>query len=182
MNVPLIAGTHTWSSDLQFTLISPSGTEVTLGESLCDFMQFMDFNIGFSDDGFPLSSLPCPFIDGRNYQPENALSAFNGENPAGTWTLRIIDLLIQDGGFLESFHLQICADSDRQLFSQFEDSNLNGCGTNSLASSFQVSNDFDGPVQISAISVNSNLDIQLCLLYTSPSPRDQRGSRMPSSA
>ena len=25
-------------------------------------------------------------------------------------------------------------------------------------------------------------DIQSCLLYTSPSPRDQRGSRMPSSA
>ena len=24
--------------------------------------------------------------------------------------------------------------------------------------------------------------IQICLLYTSPSPRDQRGSRMPSSA
>ena len=26
------------------------------------------------------------------------------------------------------------------------------------------------------------LDINICLLYTSPSPRDQRGSRMPSSA
>ena len=25
-------------------------------------------------------------------------------------------------------------------------------------------------------------DVQVCLLYTSPSPRDQRGSRMPSSA
>ena len=25
-------------------------------------------------------------------------------------------------------------------------------------------------------------DIESCLLYTSPSPRDQRGSRMPSSA
>ena len=25
-------------------------------------------------------------------------------------------------------------------------------------------------------------DVKICLLYTSPSPRDQRGSRMPSSA
>ena len=25
-------------------------------------------------------------------------------------------------------------------------------------------------------------DVRVCLLYTSPSPRDQRGSRMPSSA
>ena len=27
-----------------------------------------------------------------------------------------------------------------------------------------------------------NMDYSFCLLYTSPSPRDQRGSRMPSSA
>ena len=37
------------------------------------------------------------------------------------------------------------------------------------------------------VSVNTNLNILQdglghCLLYTSPSPRDQRGSRMPSSA
>ena len=29
---------------------------------------------------------------------------------------------------------------------------------------------------------NGDYDISTCLLYTSPSPRDQRGSRMPSSA
>ena len=34
-----------------------------------------------------------------------------------------------------------------------------------------------------AVSIDENLvDIETCLLYTSPSPRDQRGSRMPSSA
>ena len=36
------------------------------------------------------------------------------------------------------------------------------------------------------LRVNSELDeadlFYICLLYTSPSPRDQRGSRMPSSA
>ena len=32
------------------------------------------------------------------------------------------------------------------------------------------------------VSVQQNEDKQDCLLYTSPSPRDQRGSRMPSSA
>ena len=33
-------------------------------------------------------------------------------------------------------------------------------------------------------AAESKIDVppQLCLLYTSPSPRDQRGSRMPSSA
>ena len=29
---------------------------------------------------------------------------------------------------------------------------------------------------------NGSSNTQVCLLYTSPSPRDQRGSRMPSSA
>ena len=33
-----------------------------------------------------------------------------------------------------------------------------------------------------AKSVFTDLQAEPCLLYTSPSPRDQRGSRMPSSA
>ena len=32
------------------------------------------------------------------------------------------------------------------------------------------------------IEIKSDINIFFCLLYTSPSPRDQRGSRMPSSA
>ena len=32
------------------------------------------------------------------------------------------------------------------------------------------------------IAVTQNDEVNICLLYTSPSPRDQRGSRMPSSA
>ena len=38
----------------------------------------------------------------------------------------------------------------------------------------------------SALAVTSSMKVSfvmcICLLYTSPSPRDQRGSRMPSSA
>ena len=37
-------------------------------------------------------------------------------------------------------------------------------------------------VSISPSGLEASLDAQGCLLYTSPSPRDQRGSRMPSSA
>ena len=32
------------------------------------------------------------------------------------------------------------------------------------------------------VELNINISAKRCLLYTSPSPRDQRGSRMPSSA
>ena len=42
------------------------------------------------------------------------------------------------------------------------------------------------PTDYNFLSVNPGIDlssgIDTCLLYTSPSPRDQRGSRMPSSA
>ena len=38
------------------------------------------------------------------------------------------------------------------------------------------------PSQFDRLSLNQQLRIDACLLYTSPSPRDQRGSRMPSSA
>ena len=30
--------------------------------------------------------------------------------------------------------------------------------------------------------ISTNVNLEFCLLYTSPSPRDQRGARMPSSA
>ena len=42
----------------------------------------------------------------------------------------------------------------------------------------------DGAVSVgySAGSLRISAPVQTCLLYTSPSPRDQRGSRMPSSA
>ena len=40
---------------------------------------------------------------------------------------------------------------------------------------------FFGQMQ-GSVAETSTLAILICLLYTSPSPRDQRGSRMPSSA
>ena len=46
-----------------------------------------------------------------------------------------------------------------------------------------IMNDFDGKkVVILAPVVRGRKGHYSCLLYTSPSPRDQRGSRMPSSA
>ena len=59
-----------------------------------------------------------------------------------------------------------------------------GCGTGHP--SFVMSNSFCNQTlaQIELFKNSSNYDKQVyvCLLYTSPSPRDQRGSRMPSSA
>ena len=42
--------------------------------------------------------------------------------------------------------------------------------------------DGDSVTIVKGLKVKGGADIKACLLYTSPSPRDQRGSRMPSSA
>ena len=40
----------------------------------------------------------------------------------------------------------------------------------------------DNPAQLGEYGASKVIHLSDCLLYTSPSPRDQRGSRMPSSA
>jgi len=105
LNVVNLAGTHSWISDLTVTLTSPSGTTVTLWDQVCDDEN--DFDVEF-DDQAASSTLPCPPADGNTYQPQEALSVFNGENMSGTWTLTISDAANQDGGSLASWGLEIC--------------------------------------------------------------------------
>ena len=47
---------------------------------------------------------------------------------------------------------------------------------------FSRSADFDLDAFVICVDDQEKLTSKSCLLYTSPSPRDQRGSRMPSSA
>ena len=53
---------------------------------------------------------------------------------------------------------------------------------NNGPSSAQLLSDFAVPPGDAQVTINGVLKEKGCLLYTSPSPRDQRGSRMPSSA
>ena len=105
MNVVNITGTHTWISDLTFSLISPLGTEVVLFSDIC--FNEDNFNVGF-DDAASSSALPCPPTDGNLYLPESALTAFNGEDAQGDWTLKVVDAFNQDGGQLSSWSLEVC--------------------------------------------------------------------------
>lgn len=99
LNLGLIA-THTWRGDMDVRLESPLGTEVQLitpdtsGAGNDD-----DYNIELSDefgvtvntgihnDVNDVTEPPYEF----EVSPNNALSAFDGENPNGTWTLKICD-------------------------------------------------------------------------------------------
>lgn len=105
LNVVNLAGTHTYIEDLTFSLTSPQGTTVTLFGGICTSSQNFDI---IMDDEAASATLPCPPTDGNAYQPQNVLSAFDGEDMAGTWTLTVADGANQDGGSLASWGLEIC--------------------------------------------------------------------------
>ncbi|MEZ4936742.1 MAG: M12 family metallo-peptidase [Crocinitomicaceae bacterium] len=105
LDVVDLIGQHTWISDITITLTSPSNTTVTLFDGVCNNENDWDLNF---DDGATPGALPCPPVGGGTYQPVDALSAFNGEDPNGTWTLTVSDGANQDGGSLDSWGLAIC--------------------------------------------------------------------------
>lgn len=101
--------THTFSADLDITIQSPSGTVVTL---TTDNGAGNDntFNGTVWDDqaGDPVTD--HNFVNltpALHLSPEEALGAFRGENPNGTWTITISDDLAGDGGSLDSWGLDI---------------------------------------------------------------------------
>ena len=69
-----------------------------------------------------------------------------------------------------------------RLFKAHSDAVENADGSSTITVSLRVQN--SGTVPVSNLSLTEDIASQFgfCLLYTSPSPRDQRGSRMPSSA
>ncbi len=105
INVLNLSGSHSYVSDLIFTLISPIGTEVVLLNGICDSDN--DFNLGL-DDQANTSSISCPPTDGEIYKPSESLASFIGEQSSGTWILRIEDTFNVDGGQLDSWSLEIC--------------------------------------------------------------------------
>ncbi len=105
LNVTDLVGTHSWINDLTIELTSPTGTTAILFSGICDDEDNFDVNF---DDEAAAGALPCPPVGGNSYQPQDALSAFDGEQMNGTWTLTITDGANQDGGTLTGWSLDIC--------------------------------------------------------------------------
>ena len=102
------AVTHTFLGDLRFKLTSPAGTTVSLitnrgggGKNFC--------TVTLDDDGaFPsVSTIPNTGAITGNFSPETPLSAFDGQNANGTWTLNVADTATTDTGTLNRFSLII---------------------------------------------------------------------------
>lgn len=104
LNVLGLQGTHTWVSDLTVELTSPAGTTVQLWSALCGSAD--DFNINLDDEAG--TGIACPINLGNTEIPVNPLSAFDGENPNGTWTITFTDGAGGDVGQLDAWSLEIC--------------------------------------------------------------------------
>ncbi len=105
VDVVNLNGTHTWINDLSFDLTSPEGSTVSILERRCNGQD--DFNLSLDDES-QNAQIPCPPNDGGEYQPDNSLSAFDGENPIGDWELAINDAVPQDNGTLNGWGLKVC--------------------------------------------------------------------------
>ena len=117
VNVMLLDGTHTWISDLEITLVSPSGTAVRLldlvgtgnSDDLAGDLGFDDEAAGqlpaTTGSGFTGSGVFQPtdveMIDASGVAPTmfgGGLSMFDGEDANGTWSLYVFDEFGGDTG------------------------------------------------------------------------------------
>jgi uncharacterized repeat protein (TIGR01451 family) len=112
--------THTFPGDIDMTLTSPSGTVVTLTTDNAGTNDDVFNGTVWDDSANPGGQVPYTANNGlvtdQTYAigvlasplvPEEALAAFIGEDPNGTWTLTISDDAAGDGGSLDSWSLDI---------------------------------------------------------------------------
>ncbi len=112
--------THTFAADLDITLMSPAGTIVTLSTDNGAGNDNTFNGTVWDDDANPGGQVPYTtnngvttdhaYVNVTTATPlviEEAMAAFIGENPNGTWTITISDDLSGDGGSLDSWSLDI---------------------------------------------------------------------------
>jgi subtilisin-like proprotein convertase family protein len=97
--------THTFDSDVNVYLTSPSGTRIELFTDIgLDGQNFTNTTL---DDEATVSITAglAPFTG--SFRPEQALSAFDGEDANGIWILEVTDDATQDNGILHDWSLTI---------------------------------------------------------------------------
>lgn len=87
---------HERISDLEIRILYPGGTRVNLWQRGCDTGTFRDLQTTFDDEGTakhcnPFGPTPDPNDGDGRFPPSSALSALDGGDAQGPWTLEIID-------------------------------------------------------------------------------------------
>ena len=114
---------HSFNSDLDFTLTSPGGTIVTIGtdngatadnvynatlwDDKADLGHQIPYTVPSAASFMVTDTAYINNVVETSLAPEEALGAFNGENPNGTWTLTISDDFNGDGGALSAWSLEL---------------------------------------------------------------------------
>ena len=155
---------HTWRGDVPIDLTSPSSTTVRLVNPDTSSLSQDNYNIRL-DDGAATLVNTAPHNTNDNtavapYQnlvrPNNALSAFNGENAQGNWTITMCDAYPTDdnGQFLRGELFFIAAtEADLSLSVSASDPTPT-TGTN-VVLSYTVSN--GGPLAANGVGVSITL-------------------------
>ncbi|WP_282041815.1 reprolysin-like metallopeptidase [Winogradskyella flava] len=102
INIP-----HTWVSDLDITLTSPTGTIVELTSDNGGSAENYIDTIFDSEATTSITAGTAPFTG--TFSPEGDLSVLNGEFTAGDWILTVVDdFPDDDGGSINEFTLELC--------------------------------------------------------------------------
>jgi subtilisin-like proprotein convertase family protein len=113
---------HTFMGDIAITLESPSGAEITLIDGKCEAND--DLKATFDDAGDVVTcGGTSPSISGT-VKSQDLLSAFNGENSLGTWTLSISDSQPLDDGALNSWSIEYCSGEEVLTVQKFNEYNI----------------------------------------------------------
>ncbi len=111
---------HTFAADLDITITSPAGTVVTLTTDNGAGNDNVFNGTVWDDSANPAGQVPYTTNNGlvtdhayvnlttaTPLVPEEAMGAFIGEDPNGTWTLTISDDLAGDGGSLDNWSMAV---------------------------------------------------------------------------
>ena len=111
--------THTYLSDVITDISSPTNptTFVKMFNRSCGNTNG-SLNLKFTNGG---AAINCTAggTTLQNVAPGESLTAFNGQNPQGTWTLRVYDTFTGDNGTLNSWSIEICTQQVTLLTDSF---------------------------------------------------------------
>ena len=161
---------HTYRRDLEITLTSPTGTVVTLmdyvGGSADNLnVKFDDEASGGTIDSHTFNDPLTPVYNSTKV-PQASLSAFDGENAQGTWTLKICDQEGVDTGSFRRGDLYLTSApanyADLSLIKTF-----GATSTNTGKYTLSVTNDAASPSSAAGVTVSDALPAGVTLTGTS---------------
>ncbi|MBT8257977.1 MAG: proprotein convertase P-domain-containing protein [Bacteroidia bacterium] len=102
---------HTWNADLEIRLIGPGGSPaIYLCQDVGSSSDNMTNTVFDDEASTPISSGTGPFTG--SFIPQESLSAFDGLQSIGDWTLEILDDANFDGGTFLGWTLQLCSNTN----------------------------------------------------------------------